>query len=149
LTRPYGKICDYSLSSVKSVPAEVGQKLETRNFGTGTIGFTPAGSPIDERVACCVLPGTELAFDAPVELTLCVYAPPTRYKVHTQHTLARFRQINKDRVHTHHDALEFPDGGTTLLTAVAAGQRATVLQLPAQPKTEAEAQEQKRVEYAG
>jgi hypothetical protein len=26
------------------------------------------------------------------------------------HTTAIFRQINKDHPHTHHDALEFPDG---------------------------------------
>jgi hypothetical protein len=31
----------------------------------------------------------------------------------------------------HHDALEFPDGKTVLLTQLCKGQRATVLQLPA------------------
>ncbi len=31
----------------------------------------------------------------------------------------------------HHDALEFPDGETVLLTFLAEGQHATVLQLPA------------------
>ena len=36
---------------------------------------------------------------------------------------------------THHDALEFPDGQIVLLTHLRAGQQATVLQLPAQPKT--------------
>jgi hypothetical protein len=30
----------------------------------------------------------------------------------------------------HHDALEFPDGTTVLLTRLCRGQRATVLQLP-------------------
>jgi hypothetical protein len=34
---------------------------------------------------------------------------------------------------THHDALEFPDGQIVLLTHLREGQRATVLQLPAQP----------------
>ena len=33
-----------------------------------------------------------------------------------------------------HDALEFPDGQVVLLTHLREGQRATVLQLPAQPK---------------
>jgi hypothetical protein len=47
---------------------------------------------------------------------------------------------------THHDALEFPDGRIVLLTRLVPGQRATVLQLPAQPRSEAEAQEQTRVE---
>jgi hypothetical protein len=31
-------------------------------------------------------------------------------------TTALFRQINKDNPHTHHDALEFPDGQIVLLT---------------------------------
>jgi hypothetical protein len=31
----------------------------------------------------------------------------------------------------HHDALEFPDGGTVLVTRLCEGQHATVLQLPA------------------
>ena len=32
-------MCDYSLQNVKSRPAKVGDKLTTRNFGTGTVGF--------------------------------------------------------------------------------------------------------------
>ena len=47
--------------------------------------------------------------------------------------MARFRQINTDRPHTHHDALEFPDGEVVLLTELWESQHATVLQLPASP----------------
>jgi hypothetical protein len=43
--------------------------------------------------------------------------------------------VNTDNPHTHHDALEFPDGQIVLLTHLRAGQQATVLQLPAQLKT--------------
>ena len=32
-------MCDYRLHSVKSRPAKVGDKLTTRDFGTGTRGF--------------------------------------------------------------------------------------------------------------
>jgi hypothetical protein len=49
----------------------------------------------------------------------------------------------------HHDALEFPDGRTELLTLLCEGQEATVLQLPAQPVTAVEADAQKRVTYVG
>jgi hypothetical protein len=52
-------------------------------------------------------------------------------------------------VAAHHDALEFPDGRTVLLTLLCEGQAATVLQLPAQPATAAEADAQKRVTYVG
>ena len=64
-----------------------------------------------------------------------------------EHKTAIFRQINKDKVATHHDALEFPDGRIALLTTLCEGQQATVLQLPAEPKTAVEAQSQRRVAY--
>ena len=135
-------MCDYSLHSVKSRPAKVGDKLTTRNFGTGTRGFAASE---DVNVAVCVLPGTELSFSEEVRCS------PTglmasRDKI-IEHKTAIFRQINKDKVATHHDALEFPDGRIALLTTLYEGQQATVLQLPAEPKTAVEAQSQRRVAY--
>ena len=52
-------MCDFSLQSVRSRPAKVGDKLITRDFGTGTRGFAAAD---DRGLAVCVMPGTELAF---------------------------------------------------------------------------------------
>jgi hypothetical protein len=52
-------MCDYSLHSVKSRPAKVGDKLTTRDFGMGTRGFAASENA---NVAVCVLPGTELSF---------------------------------------------------------------------------------------
>ena len=66
-----------------------------------------------------------------------------------KYTTAIFRQIKKDEPYTHHDALEFPDGQIVRLTAVFEGQKATVLQLPAQPATAAEATAQERVASVG
>jgi len=65
------------------------------------------------------------------------------------HKTAIFRQINKDKVATHHDALEFPDGRIALLTTLCEGQQATVLQLPAEPSAAVESEAQKRVAYVG
>src|SRR5262249_62341154 len=45
--------------------------------------------------------------------------------------------------------LEFPDGTCVLLTDLREGQEATVLQLPAQPKTPAEEAAQRRAIYVG
>jgi hypothetical protein len=142
-------MCDYSLQSVKSRPAKVGDRLHTTNFGTGTTGFGATDG--DETVAVCVLPGTEIAFDDPVALVQVGQVGQAGcygFK-QTQHKLARFRQINKEVKHTHHDVLEFPDGEQVLLTSLQINQFATVLQLPAPPKTEAEAKEQKRAEFVG
>jgi hypothetical protein len=84
-------------------------------------------------MAVCVLPGTELAFATKVS------REPRRlfgWKTGTiNQTTAIFRQINKDKLHTYHDALEFPDGQIVLLTHLIEGQQATVLQLPAEPAT--------------
>jgi hypothetical protein len=135
-------MCDYSLQSVKSRPARVGDKLTTYNFGTGTRGFA---APEDSTLAVCVLPGTELAFSNKVE---CVPAGLFGLKQRMiNHTTAIFRQVRKDQPMVHHDGLEFPDGQMVLLTDLYEGQEATVLQLPAQPKTPAEAEAQKRVAH--
>jgi hypothetical protein len=66
-----------------------------------------------------------------------------------EYKTAIFRQINKDKVWAHHDALEFPDGQIVLLTSLNEDQQATVLQLPAEPKTAVEVEAQRRAAYAG
>jgi hypothetical protein len=137
-------MCDYSLHHVRSRAAQVGDKLTTRNFGTGTRGFA---APEDPTTAVCVLPGTELAFAEDIAFTSP--AGP-RSEVHRAHfKTAVFRQINRDILRAHHDALEFPNGQVVLLTDLCDGQSAAVLQLPAQPSTGAEVEAQRRVEYIG
>ena len=137
-------MCDFSLHNVKSRPAKVGDKLTTHNFSTGTCGFV---APEDSTTAVCILPGTELAFSGEV---MCAPSGMLGWKQRTiNSTTAIFRQINKDEPRVHHDALEFPDGTIVLLTDLHEGQQATVLQLPAQPKTPVEAESQTRVVYVG
>ena len=137
-------MCDFSLHNVKSRPAKVGDKLTTHNFNTGTRGFAACE---DATTAVCILPGTELAFSAEVT---CAPSGIFGWKTNTiSSRTAIFRQINKDVPRVHHDALEFPDGTIVLLTDLHEGQQATVLQLPAQPKTPVEAESQTRVVYVG
>jgi hypothetical protein len=136
-------MCDYSITNVKSRPATVSDKLRTTNFGTGTRGFAARE---DATTAVCVLPGTELAFASPISVFLNGYYIEAKQ---LEHKTAIFRQINREQAHMHHDAVEFPDGQLVLLTYLKDGQDATVLQLPATPKTEVEAREQGRVAYAG
>ena len=137
-------MCDYSLHTVKSRPAKVGDKLTTQYFNTGTRGFA---APEDPNTAVCVLPGTELAFTKRVSWQPRGFFA---WKERTaSHTTAIFRQINKDNPHKHHDALEFPDGQTVLLTDLFEGQEAVVLQLPMQPATPVEAVAQQRMVHVG
>ena len=115
-------MCDYSLHAVATRPAEVAETLISTNFSTGTHGFA---SPGDPKVAVCLRPGTEIAFENDVQTDALML------RKNIGDRLARFRQINTDRAHQHHDALEFSNGTIVLVTNLAAGQRATVLQLPA------------------
>ncbi len=118
------EMCDYSLHHVKLRAAKVGDKLTTRDFGTGTRGFAASENV---SVAVCLLPGTELSF---AEEVRCISSWPWR-RIVIGHKTAIFRQVNQNNPRTHHDALEFPDGSVVLLTFLKEGQHATVLQLPA------------------
>ncbi len=128
-------MCDYSLELVAFQPAKVGDKLVSAGFPhTITRGFVSVDDP---SVAVCVLPGTELAFEAEVQCETGRLFP-WRW---LGHNVARFRQVNKGQANTHHDALEFPDERIVLLTQLCKGQHATVLQLPVtSPVTANEAQ---------
>ena len=116
-------MCDYSLNAVASRLAKAGETLITTTFrGTGTRGFAAEAEP---EVAVCLLPGTELAFADAV-----AYDNNWGWKRSTTVRVARFRKVEPDVSCRHHDAIEFPDGSTLLVTQLRKGQRATVLQLP-------------------
>ena len=117
-------MCDYSLESVLSRQAKVGDRLTTHLFRTHTRGFS---APENKHVAVCLLPGTELSFANEVKrIRLWPWSSGT-----IKHKTAIFREINQGIPRAHHDALEFPDGQIVLLTLLQEGQQATVLQLPA------------------
>jgi hypothetical protein len=133
-------MCDYSLHNVASRPAQIGDKLVVTEFRRSvTRGFSAAGQP---ETAVCLLPGTELAFDRAVryDRSMSLFG-----KAQVDHAVARFTQINRDNPHTHHDALEFPDGQIVLVTRLITGQTATVIQLPAHPATATKAVAPERV----
>jgi hypothetical protein len=130
-------MCDYSLHNVASRSAKIGDRLVSTRFPNSiTGGFASVDEP---NVAVCLLPGTELAFEENVahERTYGLIFPRSEVVISGQN-VARFRQVNLDQPHAHHDALEFPDGQIVLVTILREGQRATVIQMPAKPHPEAE-----------
>jgi len=132
-------MCDYSLEHVASRRAAVADRLVTTTFSnTITRGFA---SVEDVNTAVCLRPGTEIAFDDEV-----VYEHPVTYAVTRLPTkVARFRQVDLHVPHAHHDALEFASGEIIPLTKLMPGQRATVLQMPAEPfKTDEQAKHEER-----
>ena len=119
-------MCDYSLHTVTSRPAKVGETLITTTFrGTSTRGFASESEP---EVAVCLLPGTELAFAENVKYERgWVSIKAIDFRV------GKFGTIDPHIPHRHHDAIEFPDGSRVLATQLLEDQRVTVLQLPVAP----------------
>jgi len=129
-------MCDYSLQHVASRPAAAGETLLSTRFGEAiTRGFA---SPDRPGVAVCLLPGTELTFERDVEFD-DLFGNGRRT---VAARVARFRQVDRDQRHMHHDALEFPGGEVMLVTRLVEGQRVTVLQLPAAPRATKETESQ-------
>ncbi len=129
-------MCDYSLHHVGSRPAKVSDKLVTTELArSSTRGFAAVGEHGAKlvihdgppKVAVCLLPGTELAFDDHVRYDR---AFNLFGKARVNHKVARFRQIDMNDPHVQHDALEFPNGEVLKVAQLVAGQTATVLQLP-------------------
>jgi len=137
-------MCDYSLHLIASRPAKVADRLVSTDFVKSiTRGFTEVRQP---DVAVCLLPGTELAFDNDVQFDRA-FSMFGRARI--PHRVARFRQINMDDPHVHHDALEFPGGQIVLVTRLVPGQMASVLQLPpTQDRTRAKERQTAQVEDA-
>ena len=77
-------------------------------------------APEDKGMAVCLLPGTELSFADDIR-RWSRWPSPWNETVISYRT-AIFRQINKDKRATHHDALEFPNGEIVLLTTLVEGQ---------------------------
>jgi len=121
-------MCDYSLHDVETRPAKVGERLITTKFNKFTGGFAAVSDP---NVAVCLMPGTELAFEAEAvtDSFLSRLLPRSRFgKIGDK--VARFRQLDMNQPNTHHDALEFANGEMHFVTRLRKGQRAVVLQLP-------------------
>ncbi|HZS64872.1 MAG TPA: hypothetical protein VFA53_10325 [Xanthobacteraceae bacterium] len=134
-------MCDYSLHSVASRPARVGDKLASTRFSNSiTRGFAAAGEP---NVAVCLLPGTEIAFERDVEYE---HGWGVFSKRKLKERVALFRQVDLNKPNVHHDALEFPNGQLVLVTQLCEGQHADVLQLPAAPRGEKEIQQPQQAE---
>jgi hypothetical protein len=115
-------MCDYSLHAVAGRPAQVAETLVSSKFQTPTTrGFA---RPDDPQVAVCLRPDRIREKRTNNRLLL---------RKDVGDRLARFRQIDLDQPMHHHDALKFSNGALVLVTDLIPGQRARVLQLPANP----------------
>ena len=130
-------MCDYSLHSIASRPARAGDRLITSEFrGTTSRGFCA----VDKGgTAVCLAPGTELAFANEPVRAGPLASVLLRFGIgRIGSKLARFRKLQPDYAHAHHDALEFANGNVAYLTTLRSGQEATILQLPADARPAAD-----------
>src|SRR5262249_51713752 len=126
---------------------KVGDKLVTAKFQNSmTRGFAAIEEP---NVAVCLLPGTEIAFEKEVKYERFFVLFPSMKFGKLGKKVAQFRQINLGKPCVHHDALEFPDGETVLLTRMCEGQHTTVLQLPASGRPVNAAEVQSAIRSSG
>ena len=123
-------MCEYSLHNVRSRPAKVGDKLTTRDFGTGTRGFAASE---DANLAVCVLPEARCPC-----WRGCVLTRRTVGLAREGHQ-AQDRHLSANQQKTGGGPVKCAgicrDGQIVALTFLCEGQQATVLQLPAEPKT--------------
>jgi hypothetical protein len=118
--------CDYSMENAESREAEQDDRLITRKFGSGTVGFASENNP---GVAVCIAEGTEISFQSGVRFFQNAGLPDSVID-DLPFADAVFVKKFPSKPNQHHDALEFPDR-TILLNHLCEGQRAVVAALPA------------------
>ena len=116
-------MCDFSLHAVRSRPAEVGDKLTTCLFNTGTGGFR-APRMKGWQFAC--FPG----LSCPSRMKLSDHRRGRGPKGSSAAKPQSSDRSTRPHPHTHHDALEFPewaDCSSDIPRRRAAGHRPSML----------------------
>ncbi len=119
-------MCGYSLENLVSRECVIGETLVTVKFATSM--STGLCSSSDRAVAVCLAPGTELAFDKPIE-----FDGFWGLGLHSRHygvKTARFVSLALNRGGPYRDGLELENGGIVLLNELALGHTVKVIQLP-------------------
>jgi hypothetical protein len=107
-------MCDYSLETYRSRPAEVGEQYETRRFPSNTVGTVAAGDP---STAVCI------ACDARVRLEGLPEAVQRTYCVSDTEDVV-FTRLETG---PHHDGVIFANGARVSLQQIGVGVRVSLL----------------------
>lgn len=144
-------MCDFSLEHTASRAAKRGDRLMTHRFPSSTTGLVEPGHV---ETAVCLRPGTELAFDEPIQIVARGFIGGTgetlasKTAIFTQIEIARSRPDGTPL--EHRDAIALPNGEVFKLQELSLGQHLHVLQVPAEVTIgEAVAEVSKELENAG
>jgi hypothetical protein len=101
-------MCDYSLESYRSRPAQVGEKYETQRFPSFSIGFIAPGDP---STAVCMACDTKLRLEGIPE------------KVQRVQGVSANEDVTFTRLDSgpHHDAVRFANGAEVTLQELGPG----------------------------
>ena len=101
-------MCDYSLETYRSRPAQVGERYETHRFPTSSIGFIAPGDP---STAVCMACDTKLGLeDIPEKVQRAYFVSPKEEVV--------FSRLEKG---PHHDGVRFANGAEVTLQELGPG----------------------------
>jgi hypothetical protein len=101
-------MCDYSLEHYRSRPAQLGEKYDTHQFESGSVGFIAPGDP---STAVCMACDTKLRLE-------CI---PER--VQRRHGVSAIEHVTFTRLDygPHHDGVRFANGTEVTLQELGAG----------------------------
>jgi hypothetical protein len=101
-------MCDYSLEHYRSRPAQLGEKYETRQFQSLSIGFIAPGDPL---TAVCMACDTKLRLEGIPEI------------VQRRHGVSAIENVTFARLESgpHHDGVRFTNGAEVTLQELGPG----------------------------
>jgi hypothetical protein len=101
-------MCDYSLEAYRSRPAQLGERYETHQFPSYSVGFIAPGDP---STAICMACDTKLRLEGIPERV-------QRAKAISANEDATFTRLEKS---PHHDGVRFANGAEVTLQALGTG----------------------------
>jgi hypothetical protein len=102
------KMCDYSLETYRSRPAQLGERYETHQFPSFSIGFIAPGDP---STAVCMACDTKLRLeDVPERVQRSYFVSPKED--------VTFTRLEKG---PHHDSVRFANGAEVTLQELGPG----------------------------
>lgn len=114
-------MCDYSLETYRSRPAQAGERYETRRFPSNTVGLVAPGDP---STAVCMSCDSRLMLEGLPETIQKTYGVSGRETV----VFARLEPG------PHHDGVIFDNGAQVTLQQIGPGVRATLVDALEQPE---------------
>ena len=119
-------MCDYSMHAVMNRKAVVGDKVITSNFQGRSSHGLESLKPEEVGTAICLIPGTGIEFDKPVQYTNMM----GKMVVDSPYRTGRYISMGNVIRSNYNDAIQFPDGTVTLLVYLKLNQTGTVAYVP-------------------